>query len=72
MTRFSKEYLEFEVKCLKELTDLWYLSNDEELRLLILGTRKVLQRIYDGGDQISTGQDSGTDHRTANLIRTKK
>jgi hypothetical protein len=50
LKKFSKEYLEFERKHLKELEDLWYKTNDESLREVILRAREVLQCIFDGDD----------------------
>jgi len=45
---FSKEYIDFEIKHMKELELLWYKTQDEELRKIILEARKILQRIYCG------------------------
>ena len=56
MKKFSKEYIEFEQKHLKELEDLWYKTKDESLRLVILNAREVLQCIFDGPAMASTGQ----------------
>lgn len=54
MRKFSKEYLQFEQKHLKELEELYYETYDEDLRQVILKTRKVLKCIFDGDDQVST------------------
>ena len=56
MKKFSKEYIEFEQKHLKELEDLWYKTKDEGLRHVILNAREVLQCIFDGPAMASTGQ----------------
>ena len=56
MKKFSKEYIEFEQKHLKELEDLWYKTKDESLRNVILNARVVLQCIFDGPAMASTGQ----------------
>ena len=51
---FTKEYLKFEHKNLKNLEDLWYKTKDPDLRIAILHARRALKRIYDGGDRLST------------------
>ena len=57
MKKFSKEYLEFEQKHLKELEELYYETYDEDLRQVILKAREVLQCIFDGDDQVSIDGD---------------
>ena len=57
MRKFSKGYLEFEQKHLRELEELFYKTQDENLRKVILDAREVLQCIFDGPDQVSIGVD---------------
>jgi hypothetical protein len=57
MKKFSKEYIDFEQKHLKELEGLWYKTKDEGLRNVILNAREVLQCIFDGPAMVSTGLD---------------
>ena len=54
MRKFSKEYLEFEQKHLYQLEQLWYKTQNENLRKVILDAREVLKCIFDGDDQVST------------------
>ena len=54
MRIFSKEYLEFEQKHLKELEELYYETYDEDLRQVILKAREVLKCIFDGDEIDST------------------
>lgn len=44
---FSKEYLEFEAFHIRELEELWQMTNDEELRHVIISARKVLEKIFE-------------------------
>lgn len=52
MRQLSKEYIEFEQRHLRELENLWFKTNDLELRQVILDARKVLKCIFDGDDQV--------------------
>jgi len=46
MKKYSKEYLDFELKHTRELVVLHHKTGDEELRLQILEVRKTLERIF--------------------------
>lgn len=46
MQIYDKDYLDFENKYLKELTELWYETHDELLRIKILELRSILHTIY--------------------------
>ena len=60
MKPFSKEYLEFETEHLAKLYELWYDHPSENLRQLILHARRVLEYLYVGAYQASTGRESTT------------
>jgi hypothetical protein len=54
MKRWPEGYLEFEKHYMLNLEGLWLGTEDEELRVLILMLRECLERLYEGGAQVST------------------
>lgn len=54
MKRWPKGYLDFEKHHLASLEKLWQDTQDEGLRTLILLLREELERLYEGGAQVST------------------
>ena len=46
--QFSREYMDFESKHLRELIELHTYTKDEELRVQIIEIRKTLGRLYKG------------------------
>ena len=43
---FTKEYIEFEIRYLGQLEELWYETPNDELRQVILDAREALQSIF--------------------------
>ena len=48
-SRVTFEYRDFELKMMANLEDLWFTSQDEELRKLVLSLRETLERLYEEG-----------------------
>lgn len=52
LNMYNKEYIQFEIELLGPLQNLWFTTNDEELRKIILDARVVLDRIFNEPDTI--------------------
>ena len=55
MKNFSREYIRFERKHLKYLEELWYKTQNEELRKVILEAREILEKLFENREEWRKG-----------------